>query len=344
MLLPLRTPGGFCGLSHDPCEKAVLFDTTRTRDVNFLYPFVIFFQKTFGDDVPIFGMEFESMDGVIQFYNTYGRAESNVDETRKTYPKGPTGCKAKMIAFSDVDGSWIVRIVEPEHYHDLSCTNSRCWVLVYLKGGFWVGISSTCTQRSESIHFLFGKYLNPQATLAEFITQYNNALMSRVKKKAAKDFESLNKVVLCCSNSEIKVQFQFKYTNDIFQKPHVKCYDCLRDHFSKVTKAVVHSEQYNDLLYNSLKEFCVGLPQNISYSDCGVSFNHGEKGISECGRVETDANLSIRSPIRCGPNQGEFGAPCNNVVFESFVEVIADQEEGNIAVTVCFNASISLIV
>ncbi|RYR20004.1 hypothetical protein Ahy_B03g065056 [Arachis hypogaea] len=108
-----------------------------------------------GDDVPIVGMEFESLDAIIEFYDTYprrvgfdwrnrnskknadkvvyhvmlvcnreGKAESKVDETRKTYPKGPTGCKARMIASSDVGGSWIIRVVKLEHCHDLNCTNS----------------------------------------------------------------------------------------------------------------------------------------------------------------------------------------------------------------------------
>ncbi|XP_016185529.1 protein FAR1-RELATED SEQUENCE 6-like [Arachis ipaensis] len=80
--------------------------------------------------------------------------------------------------------------------------------------------------------------------------------------------------------------------------PYVKHYDRLRDHFSKVVKVVLHSEQYNDLLHNLLKEFCVGLSQNILCSDCGASFNCGGKGVSECGRVETDANLIIHGPKR----------------------------------------------
>ncbi|XP_025645172.1 protein FAR1-RELATED SEQUENCE 5-like [Arachis hypogaea] len=55
----------------------------------------------------------------------------------------------------------------------------RCWIPVYLKGDF-------------------------RTTLAEFVTPYNNALMSRVKKEAAKDFDSLNKILPCCSNNEIE--------------------------------------------------------------------------------------------------------------------------------------------
>ncbi|RYR25487.1 hypothetical protein Ahy_B02g059274 [Arachis hypogaea] len=57
--------------------------------------------------------------------NREDRVESKVDEIMKTHPKGLTGCKARMIASSDVGGSWIVRVVEPEHYHDLNYTNLR---------------------------------------------------------------------------------------------------------------------------------------------------------------------------------------------------------------------------
>ncbi|KAL4350039.1 hypothetical protein AHAS_Ahas10G0102100 [Arachis hypogaea] len=257
----------------------------------------------------------------------------------------------------------------------------RCRVPVYLKVDFWAGISST--QRSESIHFLFDKYLNSQTMLAKFVNHYNNAFMSRMEKEATKNFDSLNKVVPCCSNSEIEVQFQSEYTNDIFKNSkrifrrhsiitscymvnhrqlHMKHYDHLQDHFSKVVEVVIHSEQCNDLLHNLLKEF-------------------------HCRRVEIDANLRIRSPMKVngralpsknrkistferesskckkrslkthvdsnfdnqghnnhGRAQGEFDALYNNVVVESSMEVIANQADENITITVCYDTSISIIV
>ncbi|RYR21018.1 hypothetical protein Ahy_B03g066261 [Arachis hypogaea] len=53
--------------------------------------------------------EFEKECRGVVYYvmlvcNREGRAESKVDETRKAYPKGPTGCKARMIASSDLKG------------------------------------------------------------------------------------------------------------------------------------------------------------------------------------------------------------------------------------------------
>ncbi|RYQ90716.1 hypothetical protein Ahy_B09g096740 [Arachis hypogaea] len=122
-------------------------------------------ESEIGDDVPVIDMKFECMDAVIQFYNTYvrkvgfdwmnrcskknvdgvvyyvilvcnreGRAESKVDETRKTYPKGPTRCKAKMIASSDVGDSWIVRVVELKHCHNRGYCGKIRLFLCKLKG------------------------------------------------------------------------------------------------------------------------------------------------------------------------------------------------------------------
>ncbi|KAL4321343.1 hypothetical protein AHAS_Ahas14G0101000 [Arachis hypogaea] len=90
-------------------------------------------ESEIGDDVSIVGMEFESLDAVIEFYDTYGRrvgfdwrnmssiknahrvvycvmlvynwegrTESKVDEMKKTYPKGTIGCKTRMIGIFDV--------------------------------------------------------------------------------------------------------------------------------------------------------------------------------------------------------------------------------------------------
>ncbi|KAL4288265.1 hypothetical protein AHAS_Ahas19G0268900 [Arachis hypogaea] len=143
-------------------------------------------ESEIGDDVPIVGMEFESMDVVIQFYNTYGRrvafdwrnrslkknadgvvyyvmlicnwkgrAESKVDETKRTYPKGPTGCKVRMIASSDVDGSWIVRVVELEHCHDLNCTNLSIAAYEY----FGDVVSFDTTYLTNKYNMLFAAFV-----------------------------------------------------------------------------------------------------------------------------------------------------------------------------------------
>ncbi|RYR38972.1 hypothetical protein Ahy_A09g044332 [Arachis hypogaea] len=137
--------------------------------------------------------------------------------------------------------------------------NCRYWVPVYLKGDFGARISST--QRSESVHFFFDKYLNPQTTLG-----------------GRKNFDSMNKVVPCCSfNSEIKERVSTilnwyllpRWSKWIFKRHstinncymvdhrllHVKHYDRLQNYFIKVVEAVVCSKQYSNLLDNLLKEF-----------------------------------------------------------------------------------------
>ncbi|RYR21017.1 hypothetical protein Ahy_B03g066260 [Arachis hypogaea] len=56
-----------------------------------------------------------------------------------------------------------------------------------------------------------------EARMSIFVSEPVDNL-GRIPNQPAKDFDSLNKVVPCYSNNETEVQFQFEYTNDIFQK------------------------------------------------------------------------------------------------------------------------------
>lgn len=55
------------------------------------------------------------------------------------------------------------------------------WVLVFVKNVFWVGLSTT--QRNESMHAFFDKYVNSKTTLKQFVEQYDNALRDKREKE-----------------------------------------------------------------------------------------------------------------------------------------------------------------
>ncbi|XP_039133313.1 protein FAR1-RELATED SEQUENCE 6-like [Dioscorea cayenensis subsp. rotundata] len=64
------------------------------------------------------------------------------------------------------------------------------WAHVYVKGIFWVGMSTI--QRSESVNAFFDSYVGPTTSLKQFVEQYDNALKSKIEKENKADFASFN--------------------------------------------------------------------------------------------------------------------------------------------------------
>ncbi|RYR31830.1 hypothetical protein Ahy_B01g056750 [Arachis hypogaea] len=55
--------------------------------------------------------------------------------------------------------------------------DQHIWILVYLDYHFWAGMRST--QRSESMHSFFNKFITKNNSLRQFVKQYDNCLASR---------------------------------------------------------------------------------------------------------------------------------------------------------------------
>ncbi|RYR02705.1 hypothetical protein Ahy_B06g081507 [Arachis hypogaea] len=55
------------------------------------------------------------------------------------------------------------------------------WVPVFFKDEFWAGMRST--QRSESMHLVFDKYLNSKSSLLQFVRQYQNCVIDKEQKE-----------------------------------------------------------------------------------------------------------------------------------------------------------------
>lgn len=69
----------------------------------------------------------------------------------------------------------------------------RRWVPVFVKSCFWEGMSTT--QRSESMHTFFDKYVSSKTTLKQFVEQYSNSLKDKCEKKNRADFDSFNSII-----------------------------------------------------------------------------------------------------------------------------------------------------
>ncbi|RYR25800.1 hypothetical protein Ahy_B02g059796 [Arachis hypogaea] len=55
------------------------------------------------------------------------------------------------------------------------------WIPVYLDHHFWVRMRST--QRSESMHAFFNKFITRNSSLSQFVKQYDNCLVSREQRE-----------------------------------------------------------------------------------------------------------------------------------------------------------------
>ncbi|XP_042964768.1 protein FAR1-RELATED SEQUENCE 4-like [Carya illinoinensis] len=90
------------------------------------------------------------------------------------------------------------------------------WVPVYLKGVFWVGMSTT--QSSESMNAFFDGFVHFGTTLKEFVDQFDNALRKKVEVETTADFNFANQTIPCSSAFRIEKQFQAVYTNAKFKE------------------------------------------------------------------------------------------------------------------------------
>ncbi|XP_072066934.1 protein FAR1-RELATED SEQUENCE 5-like [Arachis hypogaea] len=66
------------------------------------------------------------------------------------------------------------------------------WVPVFFKDEFWAGMRST--QRSESMHSVFDKYLNSKSSLLQFVRQYQNCVIDKEQKELECDAADLRSV------------------------------------------------------------------------------------------------------------------------------------------------------
>ncbi|RYR22941.1 hypothetical protein Ahy_B03g068228 [Arachis hypogaea] len=74
------------------------------------------------------------------------------------------------------------------------------------------------TQRSESMHSFFNKFITRNSSLIQFFKQYNNCLGSREQVERESDAADFYTVIPCATKSSIEAQFQDVYTHQKFRK------------------------------------------------------------------------------------------------------------------------------
>ncbi|RYR66848.1 hypothetical protein Ahy_A03g012946 [Arachis hypogaea] len=87
---------------------------------------------------------------------------------------------------------WLSELYEDRHI----------WIPVYLDHHFWAGMRST--QRSESMHSFFNKFITQNSSLRQFVKQYDNCLASRKQAEREFDAADFHTVIPCAIKSAIE--------------------------------------------------------------------------------------------------------------------------------------------
>ncbi|RYQ94743.1 hypothetical protein Ahy_B08g089677 [Arachis hypogaea] len=180
--------------------------------------------------------------------------KSKISLTEKTNPTAGLNCPARIYIHTLKDVSaWIISKVVLDHSHlccpskaemlkqhrELSMSIRRTienneeavcvwvysadlyedrhiWVPIYLDHHFWPGMRST--QRRESMHSFFNKFITRNSSLIQFVKQYDNCLGSREQAERESDAADFHTVISCATKSFIEAQFQDVYTHQKFRE------------------------------------------------------------------------------------------------------------------------------
>ncbi|KAK7244540.1 hypothetical protein RIF29_39363 [Crotalaria pallida] len=148
--------------------------------------------------------------------------------------------KKIMEDFGLEDNKWLKELFLERHR----------WVLTFVKGDFWAGMSSN--QRGESMHAFFDGYVSRQTTLKQFVDQYDNALQDKVEKEFVADIHSSSSTQACVTKSPIERQFQSAYT-------HAKFLEAQNEFVGKADCNISVASDNNSIChYNVIEDMIIG--------------------------------------------------------------------------------------
>ncbi|RYQ80510.1 hypothetical protein Ahy_Scaffold1g106875 isoform A [Arachis hypogaea] len=120
-----------------------------------------------------------------------------------------------LLKYGLVDNKWLSDSLIWVYYADLY-EDRHIWVPIYLDHYFWAGMRST--QRSESMHLFFNKFITRNSSLIQFIKQYDNCRGSREQAERESDAADFHTIIPCATKSSIEAQFQHVYTHQKFRE------------------------------------------------------------------------------------------------------------------------------
>ncbi|RYR25239.1 hypothetical protein Ahy_B02g058904 [Arachis hypogaea] len=159
--------------------------------------------KTYQSFVAVAGSHRE-LGFIEKYVRSYITREMHLTETETISSQSMVSEATACTVFGSPD--LIVSVWYAELYED-----RHIWIPVYLDHHFWAGMRST--QRNESMHSFFNKFITRNSSLRQFVKQYDNCLTKR--EFDAADFHT---VIPCATKSAIEEQFQCVYTHEKFRE------------------------------------------------------------------------------------------------------------------------------
>ncbi|RYQ79556.1 hypothetical protein Ahy_Scaffold5g107779 [Arachis hypogaea] len=146
-----------------------------------------------------------------------GKWKSKISLTEKTNLTAGLNCPARIYIHTLKDvGAWIISKVVLNHSHP--CCPSKAEMLKQHRELSMSIRRMRSTQRSESMHSFFNKFITWNSSLIQFVKQYDNCLGSREQAERESDAADFHTVIPCAIKSSIEAQFQDMYTHQKFRE------------------------------------------------------------------------------------------------------------------------------
>ncbi|RYR28018.1 hypothetical protein Ahy_B01g052118 [Arachis hypogaea] len=178
-----------------------------------------------------------------------------------------------LLNFGLVDNKWLSDLYEDHHI----------WVPIYLDHHFWAGMRST--QRSESMHSFFNKFIIRNSSLIQFVKQYDNCLGSREQAERESDAADFHTVIP-------KVKRRHTHTSRAATTSHC---------WSQVCEFASESEELTAILHRAYNNIMAEME----------SLKAKRKGT--CSLSHEDANLESVNELQSPPRIRTRGRPKNRL-------------------------------
>ncbi|RYR51913.1 hypothetical protein Ahy_A06g026858 [Arachis hypogaea] len=207
-----------------------------------------------------------------------------------------------MLNFGLVDNKWLSDLYEDRHI----------WVPIYLDHHFWAKMKST--QRSESMHSFFNKFITRNSSLIQFVKQYDNCLGSREQAERESDAADFHTVIPCANKSSIEAQFQHVYTHQKFRKVQAQ-FRGKANCITRLTNSALGYSVYEvgEQVFSSIFNKFVVTYNSISAKVMVEMEELKAKRKGTCSLSHEDANLESVNELQSSPRIRTRGRPRNRL-------------------------------
>ncbi|RYQ95459.1 hypothetical protein Ahy_B08g090759 [Arachis hypogaea] len=178
------------------------------------------------------------------------------------------------------------------HYAKLY-KDRHIWIPIYLDHHFWDEMRST--QRSESMHTFFNKFITCNSSLSQSVKQYDNCLASREQRERELDAADFHTMIPYATKLAIKAQFQHVYTHEKFRevqghfrrKSRSKRFDDLVFWLHNICKFTSETEELIGFLHQAFDNVMAEMQEYQARSKEKSSLSHEEATLSDVNDLQS---------------------------------------------------------